>query len=66
MDNIEDLMNKSNEMLTNFNNSLHSLNGEQLKQISPYIADLNKLTEMLSSGKHDENIVNEIKSKYAN
>jgi len=64
MDNIDDLIAKNAEMLTKFNNSLYSLSKDQLKQMSPYLADLKKLTEMLNSGNHDENIINEIKSKY--
>lgn len=64
MDNIDDLMAKNAELLNSFNTALYSLDKDQLKQMSPYLADLNKLTEMLNSGNHDENVINEIKSKY--
>jgi hypothetical protein len=66
MDNIDELMAKNAELLNSFNLALSKLNGEDMKQILPYLDDLNKITDMLNTGKHDEDFINDIKLKYAN
>ena len=66
MDNIDDLMAKNAELLNSFNLALSNLNDEDKKQILPYLGDLNKIADMLNTGKHDEDFINDIKLKYAN
>lgn len=43
---------------------LSNLSIEQRKQIQPYLNDLNKMNDMIESGNHNEELVNEIKNKY--
>lgn len=57
-------MDKYKETYKEILNKLSNLSIEQRKQIQPYLNDLNKMNDMLESGSHNEELVNEIKAKY--